>query len=169
MFTLLHVLPAYCSHHQRATILQRYNQRCLCLCNIVPPWWWLQYVAETRRSVKTAFCSSWSKTCIFNQRFDVLTAKITMNQVIWDMTPCWFVSSYLGSEGAFCLHFLGISSATTAYNFEPDADQKIQPAAQPGPRWQSWRTNYQKQWHRRRIWGRCFRHGYQGTRLNPQA
>jgi len=88
---------------------------------------------------------------------------MTMNQVIWDMT-CWLVSSYWSSETAFCLHFLIINSPTIIYNFEPDADKKIQPAAHPDPRWQSWKTNCQKQWYRRM--GTLLK---AGTRLYPRA
>jgi hypothetical protein len=86
------------------------------------------------------------------------------SHVIWDMTLCWLVSSYWSSEGAFCLHLLSINSPTITYDFELDADKKIQSAAQPGSRWQSWKANCQKQWYR--LMGTLLK---AGTRLYPQA
>jgi len=34
-------------------------ERQIRLCNRVDPWWWLQYVAETCRSVEVALGSTW--------------------------------------------------------------------------------------------------------------
>jgi len=39
--------------------LLTYRICCWCLCDTVAHWWWLQYVAETCSSTKTALCSGW--------------------------------------------------------------------------------------------------------------
>lgn len=39
---------------------------CLCIGNIIAPWWWLQYVAETCGSEKLLCAAVRSKTCIWN-------------------------------------------------------------------------------------------------------
>ena len=76
---------------QQARTIHSFNRRtirCLriCTCNIVSPWWWLQYVAEVCRSVQIALYSSWKLNL-----YVYLTLKVERSILLLWLPTCWTV------------------------------------------------------------------------------
>jgi hypothetical protein len=83
--------------------------RCLCLCNIVAPKWWLQHVAETCRSVKIALCCSWSKTYMYvvtaqnmSEAFCLLSVLFNSAVICWCYTV-WVMNEWAQNTGGMIL------------------------------------------------------------------